>query len=384
MTLKIVMIAGEASGDTLGGEILTALNKRVSDLEVTGVGGRTMQQQGLRPVFDMADLTVMGFAAAFGAYSRLKKRAYLLIDHIMTTKPDIVVTIDNKGFSMRFASLLKKRMAEIGWSAPIVHLVAPTVWAYAPWRAKKIAKAVDRLLCIFPFEVPYFTRYGLDTIAVGHPAADLKIPSRSQARKTLGLRPSEKVLVVIPGSRRKEIEKLLPIMLDAITRIRKFHPDIKVVLPAASSVASVIQDRISPDHNIQIFDQSVSHAVMASGDYGLICSGTVTLETALCGLKGYVYYKVDWLTYVIGLMVFDRSKMVLANAVTGLDIYPSALNHHFTSTSMAEDAIENLGKIERRAQDQKNNPQKALKQALSAGDQDYASNAAEAVLSLLR
>ena len=120
----------------------------------------------------------------------------------METRPDVIVTIDNKGFSLRLGKALKTKMAAAGWSAPVVHLVAPTVWAWGAWRAKSVAASVDRLLCLFPFEVPYFTRYGVDAIAVGHPAVERKRPSKKQARKALGLHDQDDVLVLLPGSRK--------------------------------------------------------------------------------------------------------------------------------------------------------------------------------------
>ena len=342
MALKIVMIAGEASGDQLGGRVLAALRHGHADLDVTGIGGETMQAQGLKPVFPMADLTVMGLSHAIKSYRRLKRRAAELIDHIMTSRPDVIVTIDNKGFSLRLGKALKARMANEGWSVPIVHLVAPTVWAWGAWRAKSIAQSVDRLLCLFPFEVPFFTRYGVDAIAVGHPAREENRLNKTQARQNLGMDADDLILVLLPGSRQREISNLLPVMLDAVKIIRHQEPNLKVILPAASSVASLVDGLVASDDHIQVLDQSQSQAVMAAGDYGLICSGTVTLESALSGLEGHVYYRADLLTLWLGKMMIDRSKIVLANAISGHQIYPLSLNNEFSAKTMAEDVLDHL------------------------------------------
>ena len=245
MTIKIVMIAGEASGDSLGGQVLAALNARPDDLEVTGVGGDAMQAQGLKTIFPMSDLTVMGFSHAIQSYGVLKKRAAKITDHIFETRPDVIVTIDNKGFSLRLGKALKEKMAATGWSVPIVHLVAPTVWAWGAWRAKSVADSVDKLLCLFPFELPYFTRYRVDAVAVGHPAVEQSRPSKTKARKALGLKKNDSMLVLLPGSRKREIEELLPDMLQSLRIIRQTKPDVKVFLPAASSVKPLIESMIT-------------------------------------------------------------------------------------------------------------------------------------------
>ena len=380
MTIKIVMIAGEASGDSLGGQVLAALNARRDDIDVSGVGGDAMQAQGLKPVFPMAELTIVGLSHAMKSYGRLKKRAAEITDHIFKTRPDVIVTVDNKGFSLRLAKALKVKMAATGWSAPIVHLVAPTVWAWGAWRAKSVAASVDKLLCLFPFELPYFTRYGVDAVAVGHPAVEQSRPSRNQARKSLGLKDNDSLLVLLPGSRKREIEVLLPDMLQSLRIIRQTKPDVKVFLPAASSVRSLIMDMLTPDDQVEITDQSKTNMVMAAGDYGLICSGTVTLESALSGLAGHVYYQVDGLSLLVGKMILDRSKIVLPNAITGQEIYPLSLNKEFSPESMAADALAYFAAEKDVAEEKSVSIKTPLTKALTAGGNGFAENTANAIM----
>ncbi len=384
MTIKIVMIAGEASGDSLGGQVLAVLNARRDDLDISGVGGDAMQAQGLKPIFPMSDLTVMGFSHAIQSYGALKKRAAEIIDHIFKTRPDVIVTIDNKGFSLRLGKALKAKMAATGWSAPIVHLVAPTVWAWGAWRAKSVAVSVDKLLCLFPFELPYFTRYGVDAVAVGHPAVEQSRPSKNQARKALGLMKNDAMLVLLPGSRKREIEALLPDMLQSLRIIRQTKPDLKVFLPAATSVKPLIESMITPEDQVEITDQSDANTVMAAGDYGLICSGTVTLEAALSGLDGHVYYQVDGLSLLIGKMILDWSKVVLPNAITGQEIYPLSLNKAFNASTMAADVLAYFDAVKDSDKEKSVSIKTPLTKALAAGDDGFAENVANAIMTAIK
>jgi len=382
MTLRVVMIAGETSGDLLGAQVLSSLKKRVPNLKVSGVGGQAMQGLGLKPVFPMEELTVLGLGEALRSYRRLKKQARVLMDHIFATQPDVIVTIDNKGFSLRLGKALKAEMASKGWSAPIIHMVAPTVWAWGAWRAKVVAQSVDRLLCLFPFEVPYFTFHGVDAVAVGHPSVEEKRPSRAKARQGLGLGQSVQALAILPGSRRREIKALLPSMRDAVRLIRRTHPNLKVYLPVVEAVRDEIEAFISDDDNFTLARQDQAKTVMSACDFGLICSGTVTLEAALCGLPGHVYYKVDALTYWIGRMMLDQSKIVLANAVSGQKIYPLSLNQKANALAMAQASLDNFERGDHSAQG--GDHSSVIKSSLKAGKGSFAENSSDAILSMLK
>ncbi len=382
MTLRVVMIAGETSGDLLGAQVLSSLKKRVPNLKVSGVGGQAMQGLGLKPVFPMEELTVLGLGEALRSYRRLKKQARVLMDHIFATQPDVIVTIDNKGFSLRLGKALKAEMASKGWSAPIVHMVAPTVWAWGAWRAKAVAQSVDRLLCLFPFEVPYFTCHGVDAVAVGHPSVEEKRPSRAKARQGLGLGQSDQALAILPGSRRREIKALLPSMRDAVRLIRRTHPNLKVYLPVVEAVRDEIEAFISDDDNFTLARQDQAKTVMSACDFGLICSGTVTLEAALCGLPGHVYYKVDALTYWIGRMMLDQSKIVLANAVSGQKIYPLSLNQKANALAMAQASLDYFERGDHSAQG--GDHSSVIKSSLKAGKGSFAENSSDAILSMIK
>ena len=335
MADHIFMLAGEASGDKLGGSILREMRARGYGDRIIGIGGIEMQAEGLEPLFEMEELTVLGIGGAIKNYSHLKKRLDQLVQHIRQTKPRMVFTIDSKAFSLRLGKTLKAVMAKEGWSVPIVHLVAPTVWAWGGWRAKSIPHSVDHLLCLFPFEVPYFTKYGVSAHAVGHPAIEIDWPTQHQARAHLNFAQDDIVIGLFPGSRRREIAGLLPDMCEALRLLRETRPQIKAILPAASSVRQIIEEFLTPEDGIQLLDETDRYHAMIAADYGLLCTGTVTLETALSGLSGSAYYAPDFFTSILGRLLLERSMIVLPNAIAGEEIYTFQTQKEFSAQTMA-------------------------------------------------
>jgi lipid-A-disaccharide synthase len=335
MSHHIFMLAGEASGDKLGGLVIEEMKNRGLVSRISGIGGEDMTAQGIESLFPMQELTVLGFAGAIRHYRSLKKRAEFLIDHIRETRPQLILTIDSKGFSLPLGKALKAMMAKEGWSVPVVHLVAPTVWAWGGWRAKSVPLSVDHLLCLFPFEIPYFKKYGTSVSAVGHPATDINWPSRVAARRSLALGRKDFVLGLFPGSRRREVENLLPDMCIASARLREQHPDLKIITPATASMRSLIEKLLTPGDGVEVVGEDARYDVMRAADYGLICSGTVTLEAALAGLAGSVYYRGDVLSSLFARFFVDLSKVVLPNAITGREIYPFYFNKSFNGDQMA-------------------------------------------------
>lgn len=378
--LRLFFVVGEPSGDTLAASMIDGLKAAGYDLELTGMGGEKMLARGLVSVEPMESLTIMGILDALKAVPRLNRLADALIDHIMKTKPDAVITVDSKGFNIRFACRLRQKMkadyGQTGYRAPVIHTVAPTVWAWAGWRARKVAVSVDRLLCLYPFEVPFFTPYGLDTLSVGHPAADQKRYDYAEARAYLGVEDKTKLLVLLPGSRRREVTRLLPDMITAVGMLRDRVPELKVLLPMAPAVADTINALIETEKAITPVQQSDLPYVLAGGDFGLICSGTVSLEAAMNGLPGSVYYRMDALTDFIGRIIARLDRVVLPNVIAGAEIYPFALGRDFTVETMVETAFAGLSK----GRDQKSAANTAvLMKELSTQD-GFATAAAEAIL----
>ena len=372
---RVFIFAGEASADALGAMVIDGLEARAGSVECWGVGGPAMRRRGFRSVQPMEDFTVLGLGQAVRSASRLDRMGGALIEQILAARPDAILTIDNKGFSMRFARRLKGRMTAVGWRAPILHLVAPTVWAWGGWRARGVARSVDHLLCLFPFEESYFTQHGINVTVTGHPAAERKRPSGKQARARLGLGNDGRVLVLLPGSRRREVRSLLPDMLKAAAIVREDEVGTAVLVAAAETVADEVAavTAAAGITGIRLCPAAEMDSVLAAGDYGLICSGTVTLEAALAGLAGSVYYRPDLASRLFGNVMVDRSKVVLANTVAGKEVYPLFLNREFTPRTMAGLALEGL-------RSRRKLSGRALAEAVRAGD-GFAANAAGAILS---
>jgi lipid-A-disaccharide synthase len=345
--MSIFMLAGESSGDQLGATILDGLSALNISAHTWGIGGPAMMSKGFVPQYPMDKLTIMGLGQAITSIPRLFRLADTLIDMIVAERPDVVLTIDSKGFSFRFARRLKKRMAEVGWSVPVVHLVAPTVWAWGRWRAATVAKSVDHLLCLFPFETPYFHDNRLKVTCVGHPAADRPWLDRASARELLGIEDKTPLLLLLPGSRRKEVEALLPDMLIAAQTVREQIPSCRVLLPAADTVRSRINAMISQTDDVEVISGQDVGTALSAANFGLICSGTVTLEAALAGMPGAVYYRGDALAHLLQPLLVQRENIVLPNAIMGEEIYPLFLNKEFNSASMAATALAGLRDVEK-------------------------------------
>lgn len=333
MTAPIFIIAGEASGDQLAAHLMRAVNAAYNRPEWIGVGGRLMQNEGLTASLqDINALSVMGFGSAVIAYPRLSRLADDLVDAVMKARPRLVLTVDNKGFAIRFAARLKRRMKAAGWSAPIVHCVAPTVWAWGGWRAKKFAAIMDGLLCLFPFEPEYFTPLGLDAHFIGHPEAFgdfLKVKQEDKSKS------SPPKIILLPGSRRSEIALILPEMLAAAAIIRTHEPASEFVLPAVPHLLPLIRD-LTDGEGVVILDQPQDLIpALQTSDAMIATSGTVTLQAALCGTIGVTCYRTGSISGFIGRRLVDFDKVILPNAILGRRLYPFYFQEQATGTSLA-------------------------------------------------
>ncbi|MFM6989305.1 MAG: lipid-A-disaccharide synthase, partial [Arenimonas sp.] len=215
--MKIAIVAGEASGDQLAAALMAALRVRRPDIEFIGMGGPAMQAQGLRSWFDYGRLSVMGLVEVLKHLPDLLRLRRDLLARILAQKPDVVVGVDAPDFNLG----LEKRCKAAGLRT--VHFVSPSVWAWREQRAARIAESADRVLCLFPMEPPIYARHGVDAVFVGHPMADAVPlePDRTAARAMLDLEANARLLAILPGSRLSEIQRLLPVFLQAAARIRQ-------------------------------------------------------------------------------------------------------------------------------------------------------------------
>ena len=290
----IYVIAGEASGDVLGAALMAALSQRLQGaVRFAGIGGEAMRAQGLDSLFPMAELSIMGLAEVVPSIPRILKRIDQTLDHIQTLAPVAVVTIDSWGFCGRVQKRLKARAPSI----KRVHYVAPMVWAWKSGRTKSLAKILDLLMTLLPFEPALFQAKGLSTVWVGHPVIETSAQPGDGAgfRLRHGIAPDAPILTVLPGSRSTEIARLLPIFEQAVQVAAARIPHLNVVIPTVEGVAAQVHKAVEhwPLPVTVTLGSREKFDGFAAARAALAASGTVTLELAMAGLPMVVAYKVS-------------------------------------------------------------------------------------------
>lgn len=350
--LKVFIIAGEPSGDKLGGNLMLGLRDLTKgQIEFFGVGGEMMQAAGLKSLFDMSDLTIMGLLEVIPSIPKIKRRITQTVNAAKETSPDVFITIDSPDFCLRVGKQLRDQE-----NPPYaIHYVAPSVWAWRPERAAKMAKSVDHVLALLPIEPPYMTKEGMSCDFVGHPAAAEEIPSKEYIQSVLAdldLEPTDKIISVLPGSRRAEIKRLLPIYMQAISIIRTKRPDLKFILPAARPVLNELNAILaSGSVPIQILDptdyqpleaEKRKRAIYAASQLALATSGTIALDLAKQRCPMVVAYKASWLTEraVKRLALTDRANLI--NIVTDSYVVPELMFEKCTAPAIAEAVLDIL------------------------------------------
>lgn len=314
MPKKIYFIAGEASGDARGAELIRALRAGAPELEFFGAGGREMRALAGGDFFDWADEAVVGLWDVLKKYGYFKAQFDRMLAEIGALQPDALVLIDYPGFNLRFAKAVRARFPRI----KIIYYISPQVWAWNRGRIPKMAQFLDLMLCIFPFEKALYEASGLRTIFVGHPMLD------SLAAKKTGT-PREAALVgLFPGSRTKEVRKNFPTMVAAATLIRAESSGVRFEASAASpALAEMMREELrrqGHDESFCTIRVRDSHGLMQRATAGMVCSGTATLEAAYFGLPLIILYKVAWLTWVIGKRLVQVPYLGMPNVLAGREI----------------------------------------------------------------
>lgn len=312
--VDVFMLAGEPSGDLIGADIMRRL-KALRPVDVRGVGGEAMMGEGLSPIFDMRELSVMGFADVMRQLPRLLKRVKSTAAHICQHKPDIVVLVDYQEFS----TLLAKRLRKEGYPGPIILCVAPSVWAWRPGRAPKLKGVFDEILALFPFEPEVMARLGgPETHYIGHPASG-RLPQ-------VGSIPERGSLMLLPGSRRGEIKRHMKLFQRIAGRLKN-HPKItNIVLPTVPAVADMVGELVGdwPMDVEIVLGQDAPEALYAQTRIALASSGTVTLEMALRGVPFVGTYVPDALL-AVSYLIAGRPRVLLPNVIAGEVIVPEEL-----------------------------------------------------------
>ncbi|MGY1457439.1 lipid-A-disaccharide synthase [Luteimonas sp. A534] len=335
---RFALVAGEASGDLLGGDLVERLRERYPDAEFAGVGGDTMRAAGMETWHDASELAVMGLSEVLSHLPRLLRLRRGLRRRILEWKPDVFIGIDAPDFNLGLERQLKAR------GTCTVHYVSPSVWAWRQGRAAKIGRSADRVLCLFPMEPPIYARHGVDARFVGHPMADAMPlnPDRRGARAALDVDQDEPVLAVLPGSRLGEIERLGPAFLQAASLVAERIPGLQILVPAANAacrdaLAAMLPAAGAVAPAIRLLDGSARAAMVAS-DVVLLASGTATLEAMLAKRPMVVGYRISPTTHAIvkGLGMLKVERYALPNVLAGETIAPELMQDDCTPINLSQ------------------------------------------------
>jgi lipid-A-disaccharide synthase len=381
--LCIMLVAAEASGDSLGAGLMQALRRRLGDrVRFVGVGGTKMAAQGLRSPFDIAELSILGWAEGLKAYPRVIARADETAALAARERPDAAVLIDSWGFTMRVAQRLRRQDPKL----KLVKYVGPQVWASRPRRARTLARSVDHLLSILAFDAPYFEAEGLTVTAVGNPALtrDYSKIDPLWLRRTLGAAPDEPILLVLPGSRRSEIARLMGPFGDAVARLKASHPRLHVVLALAETVAEEARTAADawPVKPYLIEGEAARLSAMRGATVALACSGTVTTELAMAGCPMVVAYRIGALTYALLKRAVTTRWATLINIAAQRWIAPELLQADCTGLALAKAVAERLDDEALRLR-QIADQTEALAKLGPLGGPDPSERAAEAVIAVI-
>ncbi|MFW8634564.1 lipid-A-disaccharide synthase [Cribrihabitans pelagius] len=355
MSLKVFILAGEPSGDRLGGALMRGLQDLAPGVSFEGVGGPMMAAQGLASRFPMEELSVMGLAEVLPKYRHLKRRIRETAEAVLKMQPDVLITIDSPDFSLRVAKLVKTAS-----TIRTVHYVAPSVWAWRPGRAAKMAGVIDHVLALLPFEPPYMEAAGMECDFVGHPvvAEPQATPQEiARFRVDFGLADAP-FLLVLPGSRRTEVSRLAPVFGEAVKPFLKAHPRYKVVVPAAEPVADLVKEHLGlwPGKPVLLDPRALTpelaaahkRAAFAGADLALAASGTVSLELAAAATPMVIAYDFQWLTWQVMKRMALIDTVTLVNLVSETRVVPECLGPECTPERIAA----RLGEVARAPQAQ--------------------------------
>ncbi len=328
------LIAGEASGDLLGARLMQALKKQTKgQARFAGIGGPRMQAEGMDLFFPQSELAHFGLFELLRHVPHLLKRIKQTIAEVKRVHPAALITIDAPDFCFRVAKALK------GEGIPLIHYVAPTVWAWRPKRAHKIAQFLDHLLALLPFEPPYFTKEGLDCTFVGHPIVESGAGQgdSQQFRTKYNIPADVLVLAVLPGSRMSEVSKLMLVFGATIDLLHKKHPALQVVIPAVSHLRGYIEDH-SRDWPVPVTiveSDADKYDALAASCAALACSGTVAVELALAKLPAVIAYKISAMTYFLYRRLIKVKYANLVNLMHDKMVVPELLQNDCTPEKLS-------------------------------------------------
>ncbi len=333
MKKKILVVAGEASGDLHGAGLLRELKKINPEVEFFGWGGDKMQNEGMKVLSHINQVSFMGLFEIILHLNFMRKVFKNLLKQIDLAKPDLAILIDYSGFNLRLAKRLKERKISI------VYYISPQVWAWRKNRVKKIKKYVDKMIVFFPFEVDFYQKEGVDVELVGHPLLDLAKPSLPKEEFLNKIQaPSDSVIIgLLPGSRTQEIKKILPVMWEACQILKTRSKNIKVAIGLAPTIKTeLILSRVNQNSEVKVL-QNMTYEVMKYSDLLLVTSGTATVESALMETPMLVIYKTNFLTYLLAKLLVKVPYIAMVNLIAQKEIVPEFIQSRANPQLIAQE-----------------------------------------------
>jgi lipid-A-disaccharide synthase len=346
--LRVVIVVGEASGDTLGAAVLQELEHRYSQVEAVGIGGPLMLSSGFDSWYAMSELSVMGYVEVFRKLPRLLGLRSSLIKKITEYKPDLLIGVDAPDFNL----YLERRVRNAG--IPVMHLVSPSIWAWRYERIHKIRESVDRMLVLFPFEAEIYQRECIPVSYVGHPLADdieLRV-DRLKYRKQLGYHPDKKVVALLLGSRKSELNQHLSLMIDSVNILSDNVPDLQFVAPLLDrqSIAFVKKKLLNLYGSMKVnveFCAGDTRNILKAADVAIIASGTATLEALLCECPMVVTYRVPKLTAWLMRRKANAEYVSLPNIIAGTSLVSEYIQENAKAYLLAKEVTSLLKEPQR-------------------------------------
>lgn len=377
----IYVIAGEPSGDLLAARLMAALSEMTGNrVTFAGIGGEAMRDAGLESLFPQADLAVMGLAEVVPRIPKILRRLDQTIADIVARRPDVVVTIDSWGFTGR----VTKRLKALGLAIPRIHYVAPMVWAWKEKRVHQLAERVDRLLCLLPNEPAYFAATGLPAVHVGHAVLESGADRGDGAafRRRYGIAADVPLLCVLPGSRRSETSRLLPVFSETVARLAETHPGLQIVVPTVETVAREVAEAGWPVPATVVRGTAERYDAFNACGVALAASGTVALELALAGLPMVIGYRVNRLTGAIARRLLKVRYVCLLNLLMNRLVVPELLQEDCRADRLAP-AVARLMDDPSARQEQLDGAREALAR-LGLGGESPSRRAAQQVLNMIK
>lgn len=337
MLNKIFIIACETSGDNHAAHLVHELKRQHSNIEFRGLGGPKMQAEGVKILNDMTKISALGLGDVVRQYFTYRKIFYDAFHEVKCWRPQAIILVDSPAFNLRFAKKIR------AWHAPlpIFYYISPQIWAWGARRIHTIKKNVTKMLCILPFEIELYQKAGVDCEFVGHPLLDEIHFSadRNALRKRFEINTDQKAIGILPGSRKKEVMRILPIMLEAASRLKKEISNLTFFLAQSRNVDKAVYDEIIQKTDIRprFYDEGFYDHLLAM-DFAFIASGTATLEAALIGTPYFLLYKTSWSTYLLGYCLIRVPFLGIVNLLARRKIIPEFIQENAHPETIAHEA----------------------------------------------